>query len=123
VVEDAGYPLSTLHAQFGVTVADLVDAVTVPEADALPRYLLHTLATHKLLRAMETRRRAGWLKLADRLHNMRTLAPLRPEEQRMIALETLTFYVPLAHHRGGVTIKEELERLAQNVLRATLREP
>lgn len=104
VVEDAGYPLSALHAQFGATVAQLVDAVTVPEADVLPRYLLHTLATHKLLRAMETQRRAGWLKLADRLHNLRTVEALRPDEQQMIALETLTFYVPLAHHLEAVTL-------------------
>jgi (p)ppGpp synthase/HD superfamily hydrolase len=79
----------------------LVDGVPVPEADALPRYLLHTLATHKLLRAMKIERRAGWLKLADRLHNMRTLGALRSDEQRMIALETLTCSVPLAHRLGG----------------------
>jgi (p)ppGpp synthase/HD superfamily hydrolase len=122
VVEDAGYPLSALHAQFGATVAQLVDAVTVPEAETLPRYLLHSIATHKLLQAMEAERRAGWLKLADRLHNLRTLAPLRPDEQQMLALETLTFYVPLAHHLGAVTIQGELERLAQDILKETLME-
>jgi guanosine-3',5'-bis(diphosphate) 3'-pyrophosphohydrolase len=122
VVEDAGYPLEALRAQFGASVAHLVDAVTVPEAEVLPRYQLHSIATHKLLQAMETNRRAGWLKLADRLHNLRTLAPLRPDEQRMIALETLTFYVPLAHHLGAVTIRGELERLAQEGLSETLME-
>jgi (p)ppGpp synthase/HD superfamily hydrolase len=122
VVEDAGYSLLGLHAQFGAAVAHLVDAVSVPEAGVLPRSLLHPLATHKLLRAMETDRRAGWLKLADRLHNMRTLQALRPEEQRSFALETLTFYVSLAHHLGAVTIQEELARLAQGVLREPLME-
>jgi guanosine-3',5'-bis(diphosphate) 3'-pyrophosphohydrolase len=122
VVEDAGYPLEALHAQFGVAVARLVDAVTVPEAEVLPRYLLHAIATHKLLQAMEAERRAGLLKLADRLHNLRTLQALRPDEQWMIALETLTFYVPLAHHLGVEAIQSELERLAQGVLRETLME-
>lgn len=123
VVEDAGYPLSALCAQFGIAVAHLVDAVTVPEAVHLPRYLLHTIATHKLLQVMKTDRRAGWLKLADRLHNMRTLQALSTPEQQMIALETLTFYVPLAHRLGAVTIQGELTRLARGVLRETFREP
>jgi GTP diphosphokinase / guanosine-3',5'-bis(diphosphate) 3'-diphosphatase len=122
VVEDTGYPLEALHAQFGAAVAHLVDAVSVPEGEMLPRYLLHTIATHKLLRAMETEKRVGWLKLADRLHNMRTLQALRPNEQRMFALETLTFYAPFAHHLGAVKIQKALEKLAWNVLRAMLKE-
>jgi (p)ppGpp synthase/HD superfamily hydrolase len=120
VIEDAGYRLSALCAQFGIVVAHLVDAVTVPEAEALPRYLLHTIATHKLLQVMKTDRRAGWLKLADRLHNMRTLAALRPDEQQRIALETLTFYVPLAHHLEAAKIQGELETRAYGFLRETL---
>ncbi|GHP00584.1 hypothetical protein KSF_106310 [Reticulibacter mediterranei] len=120
VVEDAGYSLLALHTQFGATVAHLVDAVTVPEAEVLPRYLLHTIASHKLLQAMETDRRAGWLKLADRLRNMRTLGDLRPDEQQMIALETLTFYVPLARHLEATEIERELETLAHDFLRETL---
>jgi (p)ppGpp synthase/HD superfamily hydrolase len=86
----------------------------------LPRYFLHTIAAHKLLRAMEIERRAGWLKLADRLHHLRTLEAFHSDEQQMMALETLTFSVPLAHHLRAVTVREALERLAQGFLRATL---
>jgi GTP diphosphokinase / guanosine-3',5'-bis(diphosphate) 3'-diphosphatase len=120
VVKDAGYPRSEWCTQFGDAVAHLVDAVTVLEAELVPRYLLHTIATHKLLRAMEIDRRAGWPKLADRLHNRRTLGALRSDEQRMIALETLTCSVPLAHHLGARMIQGELERLAQGVLKEML---
>ncbi|HZD18319.1 MAG TPA: bifunctional (p)ppGpp synthetase/guanosine-3',5'-bis(diphosphate) 3'-pyrophosphohydrolase [Actinomycetota bacterium] len=117
VVEDTSVTLEEVERDFGADVAALVDGVT--KLDKIP---LHTREqrqaenVRKMLVAMARDIRVLIIKLADRLHNMRTLGPLRPEKQRQKATETLEIYAPLAHRLGIYSIRWELEDLAFRTL-------
>ncbi|WP_369137797.1 RelA/SpoT family protein [Modestobacter versicolor] len=110
-VEDTGVTLDTIRAEFGPEVAHLVDGVTkidkVKFGDAAQAETIR-----KMIVAMSRDPRVLVIKLADRLHNMRTLRFLPPEKQEKKARETLEILAPLAHRLGMNTIKWELEDLA-----------
>ena len=110
-VEDTGYSLVELTADFGPEIAGLVDGVT--KLDRLS-YGDSTDAetVRKMIVAMARDIRVLLIKLADRLHNMRTLAALPEHKQARKASETLEIYAPLAHRLGVNTLKWELEDLA-----------
>jgi GTP diphosphokinase / guanosine-3',5'-bis(diphosphate) 3'-diphosphatase len=117
VVEDTPIGLSDLEESFGEDVALLVDGVTKineiryenPEAQQAENY-------RKMLLTIARDVRVILIKLADRLHNMRTISSLRRERQLAIAQETITVYAPLAHRFGIARIKWELEDLAFKTL-------
>ncbi|SDO72443.1 GTP pyrophosphokinase [Klenkia soli] len=110
-VEDTGVALDTIVADFGPDVAHLVDGVTkidkVQFGDGAQAETIR-----KMIVAMARDPRVLVIKLADRLHNMRTLRFLPPEKQEKKARETLEILAPLAHRLGMNTIKWELEDLA-----------
>ncbi|HYO40499.1 MAG TPA: bifunctional (p)ppGpp synthetase/guanosine-3',5'-bis(diphosphate) 3'-pyrophosphohydrolase, partial [Nocardioidaceae bacterium] len=110
-VEDTPYTLDELRKDFGDEVAALVDGVT--KLDKV-RYgdSAQAETIRKMIVAMSRDIRVLVIKLADRLHNMRTLRYLRQETQEGKARETLDIYAPLAHRLGMNTLKWELEDLA-----------
>ncbi|SMD21883.1 RelA/SpoT family protein [Kibdelosporangium aridum] len=114
-VEDTDYSLELLRADFGDEVAHLVDGVT-----KLDKVKLGTAAEaetiRKMIIAMAKDPRVLVIKLADRLHNMRTMRFLPPEKQARKAKETLEVLAPLAHRLGMATVKWELEDLAFAIL-------
>jgi len=113
VVEDCGVPLDDVRKRFGDEIAELVDGVT-----KLGRIEFKSMAEEqsnnlrKMLIAMAKDIRVIIIKLADRLHNMRTLASLPADRQVEKARETLDIYAPLAHRLGMTQIKWQLEDLA-----------
>ncbi len=114
VVEDTATPLEDLTERFGADVAHLVDGVTKIDRLDLPDNVRspdgEAAATlRKLVLSMATDLRVLVIKLADRLHNMRTIAALPTAKQRQKAAETLAVYAPLAHRLGMQTYKRELE--------------
>ena len=113
VVEDTGVKLSQLEAQFGKQVAALVDGVTkLGRLGFASAREAQAENVRKMVLAMAQDLRVVIIKLADRLHNMRTLKYLPVEKQRKIAEETLEIYAPLAHRLGVWRFKWELEDLA-----------
>ncbi|MCW2769847.1 MAG: pyrophosphokinae [Aeromicrobium sp.] len=110
-VEDTDYTLDQLTADFGDEVRQLVDGVTkldkVKYGDSAQSETIR-----KMVVAMSRDIRVLVIKLADRLHNMRTLRYLRQDKQERIARETIEIFAPLAHRLGMNTIKWELEDLA-----------
>ncbi len=114
-VEDTGYTLEALTADFGAEVGHLVDGVT-----KLDRVVLGSAAEaetiRKMITAMARDPRVLVIKVADRLHNMRTMRFLPPEKQARKARETLEVIAPLAHRLGMATVKWELEDLSFAIL-------
>jgi GTP pyrophosphokinase len=113
LIEDCGVELSTVSDALGAEVAMLVDGLTKVDRLKFSSTEAARAATlRKLLVAVAKDVRVLIIKLADRLHNMRTLAPLDPPKARRIAEETLEVYVPLAHRLGMSQVQTELEDLA-----------
>ena len=112
-VEDTGITLETINEDFGGQVAEVVDGVTKLDRLAFDSKEAQQAATiRKMLIAMAADWRVLVIKLADRLHNMRTIAVLPEWKQRRTAQETLDVYAPLAHRLGVQQIKWQLEDLA-----------
>lgn len=113
VVEDTGVNLDEIRKAFGDQVALIVDGVTkLSKLEAYSSEARQAESYRKMLLAMTTDLRVILVKLADRLHNMRTLQNLPPEKQERIARETLEIYAPIAHRLGMGKVRGELEDLA-----------
>lgn len=114
-VEDTGYALEDLTNEFGTEVAHLVDGVTKLDKVNLGA-AAEAETIRKMIIAMARDPRVLVIKVADRLHNMRTMRFLPPEKQAKKARETLEVIAPLAHRLGMATVKWELEDLAFAIL-------
>ena len=112
VIEDTGIPKEALTAQFGETVADLVDGVSkLTQMNFETKAEAQAENFQKMAMAMARDIRVILVKLADRLHNMRTLEVLAGEKRRRIAKETLEIYAPIANRLGMHTMRVEFEDL------------
>ncbi|MFA6835115.1 MAG: bifunctional (p)ppGpp synthetase/guanosine-3',5'-bis(diphosphate) 3'-pyrophosphohydrolase [Fibrobacteraceae bacterium] len=114
VVEDTPHTLSEIKTRFGEDTAFMVDAVTkISAAQKQDNKVEQKAETYrKFITAMAKDPRVIMIKIADRLHNMRTLQYMKPEKRRIIAQETLDIYTPLTHRFGLYQFKSELEDLA-----------
>ncbi len=113
IVEDTETSLETIEEYFGPEVAHLVDGLTkISKLDHASYEERQALNMRKMLLAMVDDVRVVLVKLADRLHNMRTLEYLPGEKRRRIAQETLDVYAPIAHRLGMSRVRGELEDLA-----------
>ena len=113
VLEDTTATKADLEREFGGEIAELVDGVTkIGKLAFSSREERQAENFRKMLVAMARDLRVLMIKLADRLHNMRTLDYLPPDRSRKIAQETLDIYAPLAHRLGMAKVKAELEDLA-----------
>jgi GTP diphosphokinase / guanosine-3',5'-bis(diphosphate) 3'-diphosphatase len=117
VLEDTGATKAELEREFGKDIAELVDGVTkIGKLAFSSREERQAENFRKMLVAMARDLRVLMIKLADRLHNMRTLDYLPTDKSRKIAQETLDIYAPLAHRLGMAKVKAELEDLALRTL-------
>lgn len=112
VIEDTGITKTAIKTQFGNTVADLVDGVSkLNKITFSSRAEAQAENFQKMAMAMAKDLRVILVKIADRLHNMRTLEVLSPEKRRRIARETLDIYAPIATRLGMNTVRVEFEEL------------
>src|SRR5947209_12188630 len=112
-IEDTEYPVSRIEERFGADVAHLVEGVTkIGRLKMMAPEERQAENVRKMLLAMVNDVRVVLVKLADRLHNMRTLEYLEPEKQQRIARETLDIYAPIALRLGMSVVRGELEDLA-----------
>ena len=112
VIEDTGIAKESLASQFGPAVAELVDGVSkLTLFESSSRAEAQAENFQKMALAMARDIRVILVKLADRLHNMRTLDVLKPEQRRRIAHETLEIYAPIAQRLGMNNIRTEFEDL------------
>ncbi len=117
VIEDTGIQKENLTAQFGETVSDLVDGVSkLTQIEFKSRVEAQAENFRKMVLAMSKDVRVIIVKLADRLHNMRTIGVLAPPKRRRIALETLEIYAPIANRLGMHSFYLELEELGFQAL-------
>jgi GTP pyrophosphokinase len=117
VVEDTRIPIEQIRDRFGGDVARLVAGATkISRLEFLAPEARQAENVRKMLLAMADDVRVVVVKLADRLHNMRTLRFMPPEKQERIARETLEIYAPIAHRLGMALIRNELEDLAFSFL-------
>lgn len=112
-VEDTLMTIEEIRAQFGEEIAIIVDGLTkMSKLDFTDRTLLNAENVRKLLVAMGRDVRVLLVKLADRMHNMRTLGSMGEEKRRRIARETMELYAPLANRLGMGSVRAELEDLS-----------
>jgi GTP diphosphokinase / guanosine-3',5'-bis(diphosphate) 3'-diphosphatase len=113
VVEDTLVDLDTINKYFGEEIAHLVDGLTkIAQISNISREEQQAENVRKMLLAMVDDVRVVLVKLADRLHNMRTLQYLSPEKRKRIAEETMEIFAPIAHRLGMGKLRGELEDLA-----------
>src|SRR6201981_1409281 len=113
VIEDTEFPVARIEERFGAEVARLVEGVTkIGRLNMLAPEARQAENVRKMLLAMVNDVRVVLVKLADRLHNMRTLQYLEPEKQQRISRETLDIYAPIAHRLGMSVVRGELEDLS-----------
>lgn len=117
VVEDTDMTKENIQEEFGDDVANLVEGVTkLGKVPIFTKEEQQAENVRKMLMAMSQDIRVIIIKLADRIHNMRTLSFMRPDKRREKAQETLEIYAPIAHRLGIRGVKEELEDLAISYL-------
>ncbi len=117
VIEDTGITKTAIKNQFGGTVADLVDGVSkLNKINFSSRAEAQAENFQKMAMAMAKDLRVILVKIADRLHNMRTLGVLAPEKRRRIARETLDIYAPIANRLGMNNVRVEFEELGFQAL-------
>src|SRR5438445_2118009 len=117
VIEDTEFPVARIQERFGDETARLVEGVTkISRLNMLAPEARQAENVRKMVLAMVNDVRVVVVKLADRLHNMRTIQYLEPSKQQRIAQETLEIYAPIAHRLGMGNIRNELEDLSFRVL-------
>ena len=112
VIEDSDYTYEDLEKIFSKKVVDIVNGLTKISVMNNQNVSVQSENYRKLLLTLSNDFRVILIKIADRLHNMRTLDSMRPDKQKKIAAETVYIYVPLAHRLGFYNIKSELEDLS-----------
>ena len=113
VVEDTDHSLEEIAEKFGDDTAFMVDAVTkITAAQESSKTAQKAETYRKLIVAMAKDPRVIMIKIADRIHNMRTMRYMKPEKRQAIAQETLDIYIPLTHRFGLYKLKNELEDLS-----------
>lgn len=113
VIEDGDITKEEIAKEFNPTVANLVNGVTkLAKMNYASKHKLNCANTRKIITGIMDDVRIIFVKLADRLHNMRTLGFKSPQKQKENAIETLDVFVPLAHYIGAYQIKNELENLS-----------
>lgn len=112
VIEDSDYTYDDLRKLFGKKIADIVNGLTKISVMNHQNISIQSENYRKLLLTLSEDFRVILIKIADRLHNMRTLDSMTPQKQKKIASETVYIYAPLAHRLGLYNIKSELEDLS-----------
>jgi GTP diphosphokinase / guanosine-3',5'-bis(diphosphate) 3'-diphosphatase len=116
-VEDTEATHQEIHDKFGAEIASLVDGLTkIKQLDRVTKEATQAENLRKLLMAMSKDVRVLLVKLADRLHNMRTLQHVKPEKRARIAEETMDIYAPLAGRMGMQLVRDEMEDIAFRIL-------
>ena len=112
VIEDSEYTYEDIKKIFGKKIADIVNGLTKISVMNHQNISIQSENYRKLLLTLSEDFRVILIKIADRLHNMRTLESMAPDKQKKIASETVYIYAPLAHRLGFYNIKSELEDLS-----------